>query len=331
MRSVSFVALTLALVLPMTAGAQFASLDPAAAGDAFTLSVDQQYPAPYSQATLSFLSGTVDITNATLTISVNGKETYKGAVQRLPVTLGGAGSVTVVKATVVYQGATYSKSVSIQPQEVVVIIEPIASVPPLYPGKPSVPPEGGVRLVAIANLRDANGKAGNASTYSYSWTVHGVKNLDSSGIGKSSIIVQSPLPYRDSAVSVDVKSPDGKLVGGTSLTFFTAEPSVRVYENDPLLGIRYDHALNGTYAIRGAESTLYAAPFSFPITNSAPLVQWFLNGSLAQTGKLITLRPAGSGEGSASLSLTTSSGGSSVSQEFSLLFGQEKSTNLFGL
>ena len=331
MRSVSLTALILALALPLSAGAQLGGIGATGTTDSFTLSIDDQYPAPYSRVAVSISSDSLDLAGASLSVSVGGKEIYKGSARTFAVTLGGSGSITVVKATVVYQGATYSQSLSIQPQDVALVAEPIASVPPLYPGNPSIPMGGNVRLVAVANLRDTNGKTSGAAGYAYSWTVDDTKAFNASGIGKSSIIVAAPLQYRDSKISVDVRSPDGKLVGGTSFTLSAGEPSVRIYENDPLLGIRYEHALTGSYAIKGAESTLYAAPFSFPMTDGAPLVQWYLNGSLAQTGSLITLRPAGSGEGTASLSLTASSGSSDVSQGLSLLFGGAKSTNIFGL
>lgn len=109
-------------------------------------------------------------------------------------------------------------------------------------------------------------------------------------------------------------------------------PFVRIYENDPLLGIRYDRAISGSYTISGAETTLYAAPFSLPTTGGAPFIQWFLNGSSAQTGNSITLRPTGSGEGNASLSLVASTGESNTATaNLSLEFGAEPGTNFFGL
>ena len=111
-------------------------------------------------------------------------------------------------------------------------------------------------------------------------------------------MVDSPLEYRSSSVSVVVQSQDGTLVGGDTLFagHWPSDPSVRIYENDPLLGILFDHALSDTYAITGAEDNLYAAPFALPTSSGAPLLQWFLNGDAAQTGDSITLRPTGSGK-----------------------------------
>ena len=327
-----FTFIVLILLLPIEAGAQSLGGLGEVSGDAFTLSVSPQYPSPYSQATVSILSGSVDVANSTITASVGGKEVYKGSARPFSVQLGKTGSITNVKVTAVSGGTSFSQTISVQPQDVVIIAEPISSAPILYSGKPLVPIDGSVRVVAMANLKDAGGKTFNPTTYSYAWTVDGVRIANSSGIGKSAIIVASPLQYRSRTVSVAVGSPDSALVGGTTFSLSAEHPSLRIYENDPLLGIRYDHALSGIYSISGAESTLYAAPFSLPTTRGAPFLQWFLNGSSVQTGTSITLRPTGSGQGSASLSLVASAGNSmAATTNLSLIFGAKPSINLFGL
>lgn len=319
------------IFFPILAGAQSLG-DLGGIGSSFTLSVAPQYPAPYGKATLSFLSSSLDLINATVTVTANGKKIYKGSVQPVAVTLGRGGEVMNVTATISSGGVNYSQTLSIQPQEVALIAEPISSAPPLYPGKPLVPLEGSVRVVAVANLKNASGKSLEPATLAYSWTVDGVQIANSSGIGKEAIMVASPLQYRERTVSVVVMSANGSLVGGASLSLSPLEPSVQIYENDPLLGILYDHALSGGYTIAGAESTLYAAPFSLPTTSGAPLIRWFLNGNAAQTGSSITLRPTGSGEGSASLSLVASAGSyTTATTNLSLSFGAKPGSNFFGL
>lgn len=332
MRSGFFIALSLILLLPLSAGAQSFGGMGNINGDAFSVSVNPQYPAPYSQATVSLLSGSLDLTNSIVSASVAGKEIYKGSPRPFSVRLGRAGSVTNVNVSVSSRGSTYTQAISIQPQDVVLVAEPISSSPPLYPGKSLVPLEGSVRVVAMANLKNATGGSPSPSTYSYSWTVDGMQIANSSGIGKSTIIVASPLQYRVRDVSVAIISSDGSLVGGAEMSLTGMEPSVRIYENDPLLGIRYDRALSGSFTINNAEATLYAAPFSLPTTNGAPLIQWFLNGDTAQTGNLITLRPTGSGRGTASLSLVASTGNTErTTANLSVSFGEKPSTNFFGL
>ena len=325
-------AFTLSLLLPIAVSAQSLGGLGDISGNPFTISASPQYPSPYSQATVSILSGSVDVINSTVTAFVGGKEIYKGSARPFSVQLGKTGSVTNVKVTVASGGASFSQTISIQPQDVVIIAEPISSAPPLYQGKSLVPIGGDVRIVAMASLKDSGGKSTSPTTYSYAWTVDDTRIANSSGIGKSAIIVASPLQYRSRTVSVAITNANGSQVGGASLSLSAEQPSLRVYENDPLLGIRYDHALSGSYSITGSESTLYAAPFSLPTTGGAPFIQWFLNSSSVQTGNLITLRPTGSGQGSASLSLTASSGDlTPITTVLSLIFGAKPSTNFFGL
>ncbi len=263
---------------------------------------------------------------------VAGKNIYKGNIQPMTVTLGKAGAVTQVEVSITSGGTQYSQSIAIQPQDVALVAEPISSAPPLYPGKPSVPLEGNVRVVAIANMRNASGKALDPHTLSYTWIVDKAQITNASGIGKEAIMVASPLQYRSREVSVSVMSQDGSLVGGSTLSLSALDPSVRIYENDPLLGVRFDHALFGSYSIKSAEATLFAAPFSFGTSRGSPTLEWFLNGVHAQTGGIITLRPSGNGQGSASLSLVASSGDyMRASTNLSLSFGTTKGFNLFGL
>ena len=332
MRSGLLIAFTLSILLPIATSAQSLGDLGSVSGEAFTLSVSPQYPSPYSQATVSLTSGSIELANTTMTASVGGKETYKGSVRPFSVTLGRTGSISNVKVTVTSGSASFSQTISIQTQDVVLVAEPISSSPPLYQGKSQVPIDGNVRIVAVANLKDAGGKTSSPAKYSYLWTVDGVRIANSSGIGKSAIIAASPLQYRSRSVSVAISSPDGSLVGGASMSLSAEQPYIRIYENDPLLGIRYERALSGNYTIDGTESTLYAAPFSISTTGGSPFIRWFLNGASAQTGNLITLRPTGKGRGTASLSLTASANGSeTATTNLSLIFGTKPDTNLFGL
>lgn len=329
MRHTIIATFALILLLPGVVSAQ--SIGSLGSTDTFSVSVSPQYPASYSQATLSFLSASIDLANAVLTVSVGGKQIYQGSVRPVAIPLGRAGSVAAISVTVTSAGVPYKQSLSVQPQDVSIIAEPISSAPVLYPGKPLIPIDGNTRVVAVASMKDAGGKTIDPTTLSYTWTVDGTQIANSSGIGKQAVIVASPLQYRSRTVSVVVRSQVGNLTGGGSLSLAPVEPSLRVYENDPLLGIRFDRALE-TYAIQDSEASLYAAPFSLPMSSGAPSIQWFLNGAAAQTGNLITLRPSGNGQGNTSLSLTASAGASAMATaNIPLSFGAKPSSNFFGL
>ena len=152
--------------------------------------------------------------------------------------------------------------------------------------------------------------------------VDDTKIVNASGIGKDTIVVASPMQYRERTVSVTVRSQDESVGSGASLSLAPQEPIIRIYKNDPLLGILYDHTISNSHTISGTETSFYGAPYSFPTTGGAPKLQWFLNGAMAQTGNSITLRPTGSGQGNASLSLVALAGDSTTATtNLSLSFG----------
>ncbi len=317
----------LMLVAPMAVSAQnMTSINP------FSITVTPQYPAPNSQVTLTALSASIDLANATMDVSANGKSVYKGSVRAVDVSVLGAGVLTNIRVVITSNGASASQTVSVRPQDLVLITEPLATAPPLYLGKALPPLGGSVRIVAMAGFKNGNGTALDPSTLSYAWRVDDALQANMSGIGKSAIIVATPLQYRNRSVSVVVQSQDGSLVTGSSLSLAPHEPTVRIYENDPLLGIRFDRALASSYSIADAESSLYAGLYSFPTGAGTPVINWYLNGALAQNGTTITLRPTGSGKGSASLSLVTAIGDlMSTTQSLQISFGAKSASNFFGL
>lgn len=315
------------MVIPLLVSAQTLG-----GSDPFTLSISPQYPLPYGQVIVTPTSGGINLSTAVMTVRVAGKEIYKGSSQPTAVLLGALGSLTTITVTMIVNGTPYVQTVNIRPEDVVLVAEPVSSAPVLYPGKPLVPLEGAVRVVAIAKLAGSSGAVADTSRLSYLWTVDGTRIENASGVGRSTLLVASPLQYRQRTVSVLVQTVDGSLVGGASLSLTAQEPTVRIYQQDPLLGVLFDHAVAGTFSLTGTEATLFAAPYSFPTSNNIPTLTWFLNGVRAQVSPSVTLRPAGRGQGTASLSLAASSGRAvTTTTNLSVLFGAPASTNFFGL
>jgi len=317
----------LAFLLPTVAFAQFTL----GGGEAFSLSLSPQYPQPGEGVLITPQSGVLDLANSTMSVSVNGKNIYSGNPKALTVPLARVGNTTSIITSITSDGKLYSKTTSLRPGDVSLSIEPIASVPALYPGKPLIPQSGKVRIVATADLRISPSNRIDPDTLSYTWTVDGATVANASGVGQNSIVIQTPLAYRKTSVSAVVQNRAGTLVGGDRLELSPQNPTVRLYVNDPLEGIVFDRALSGSYTMVGAETSLVAVPYSLSISQGLPALQWFLNGSVAERGDTITLRPEGSGRGGATLSVTATptSGAENAAAELSLIFGS--SNNIFGL
>jgi len=323
-RTILFSCIFSVFLLPISACAQTVPIT-------FSLTTTPAYPQPGSTVTLVANSDTIDLVTSTMTVTVNGTTVYEGNVSGVPITLAQTGS-TVIKAILSTDLGDYTQTLVISPQSVALIAEPLSSVPPLYPGKALIPAEGRVRFVAVASFYNTKGTLMDPAKLSYTWKIDGKTFSGLSGIGKSSIVADSPLEYRSRTVDVTVKSQEGSLSGGDTFTFSSDKPTVRIYKNDPLLGILFDHALSSNQKITGAEFALYAAPFSFSTTNGSASVNWFLNTAAAQSGNTITLRPTGNGQGTASVSCTVRKGDFAVaSQSLSVEFGSTDKSNFFGL
>lgn len=304
--------------------AQLTSTDP------LTLDLNPQYPAPYQTVTITPQSSTIDLSGSTLTFTANGTVVQRGSGQQAAnITLGGSGSVTKVVVTAVYNGTSYSSSLTIRPADVALLVEPVSTTHPFYEGGALVGDQGSVRIIAMPDLRTSSGAQIPPSSLEYTWK-SGDQVLESaSGIGKSVLTATAPVQYRSTTVSVTVSTPDQSIVGQAAVLISPSDPLIRIYENDPLLGPRYETALPDSITLSDSEDTYRAVPYFFTTT---PDLTWSLNGSASQTGKDITVRPAGGGKGSALLGVSASTGslGQSANANLSVTFGQS-SGGLFGL
>lgn len=299
----------------------------------FSLSVNPRYPAPFGTAVVTPLSTILDLSVSTMVASVNGTKVYEGNIQPFSITLGAPGTKTEVSVVITSGAKTYTKVLPLVPGDVALVIEPQSSAPPLYPGKPLIPRSGSVRVVAVTDFRSGSGAAISPSTLSYAWTVDDATLQTSSGFGKNSLSVSVPLQHRSRNVTVLVKTADGSQVGGKTLRISGNEPSVRMYESDPLLGVRFERALEDSFSIGESEVSLFGVPYSFGREGGAPTMSWLLNGSEAQLGPSLTLRPQGAGEGSASVSLSARKTATleQATAALTLMFGASSGGGFFGL
>lgn len=298
--------------------------------DVLTLSIDPTYPQPYQVVTVTPDSTQIDLSASTLTFTVNGKVIKQSTgMESAQVAMGGPGTVTTITVTALNNGNKYAASITIHPADVALILEPTSTSHPFYEGASLLGSEGRIRVIAVPDLRTSVGSPIPASNLVYTWK-NGEQILQSSsGIGKSVLVATAPVQYRDTVLSVIVSSQDSSIVGQASVLISPQSPFIRIYENDPLLGPLYDTALSGTVSLTDSEATYRAVPYFF---NTTPSTVWQVNGTPSQTGPDITVRPTGSGKGTAVLSVNASSGtlGQSVDAMLSVIFGS-KGTGIFGL
>ncbi len=298
--------------------------------DPLTVTINPDYPRPFQIVTVTPESTLIDLAASTVTFSVNGRVVQRGSgSESASVAVGGPGSVTTVTVTAVNNGNTYTESISIRPADVALVLEPTSTNHPFYEGGSLVGSEGRLRIVAVPDLRTSAGTPISSSNLVYTWKNGEQVLQSSSGIGKNVLSATAPVRYRDTVITVTVSSKDSSVVGQGAVRIAARDPIVRIYENDPLLGPRFENALPERVTLTDSEVTYRAVPYYF---SSTPALTWSLNGSASQTGPDITVRPAGNGKGTAVLNVSGSSGslGQSASRGLSVTFGS-RATSIFGL
>jgi hypothetical protein len=269
-----------------------------ATGDSFDIKIYPTYPRPYDVVNIAPNSTLINMSASTVTLSSSGKVIAKGTgTQRYDVQLGGPGSANSITVTVAGPSGTFSKNLTIRPSDVSLIAEPATTVHPLYQGSPLVGSQSSVHLIALADLRLASGRI-DPNTLVYNWMLGTQQLQPQSGIGKSTLTVVAPIRYRDATVSVVVTNQAGNVVGKASLTLTPANPLVRIYENDPLSGPRYEKALSDTFTMKDTESSFLAVPYFF---SKSPAIAWTIGGNAAAQGPVVTVQSSGRGSGVASI------------------------------
>jgi hypothetical protein len=313
-----------ALIAAVPAHAQFGN------SNSLTLEITPENPRPYDTITVTPRSDLLDLSTARITVSVGGTVIENGGgVQRVPITLGGPGSVNVIRAQAVIGGQTYSTQVTLRPADVSLVLEPVSSVHPFYQGAPLIASTGRVRIIALPDLRTSPTTRLNPGTLIYTWRWGDQLLTDRSGIGRSTLEVTAPVRYRDADITVTVTNPDQTIVAESTTRVAAQDPLVRIYPADPLMGPDFDHALTGGFTLLGEEAAFRGVAYFF---GAKPSLAWSINSQPASADREVTVRTTGNGQGSATLSLTAlnSDTAQSATARLPVSFGGGRTNNIFG-
>ena len=162
------------------------------------------------------------------------------------------------------------------------LVDSDSYTPPFYRGR-ALPAIGtSIRLVALAHPPTIGGIAQSPSNLIYTWKQDDRVVGNVSGQGRSSATLPSAMLYGSTNIEVDVESTNHILVGSATISIPATEPAVLLYEDNPLIGIAFNHALANTNVIPETEATFAAVPF-FASASSAndPRLEysWTLNAN----------------------------------------------------
>lgn len=279
----------------------------------FSLQLSPEIPGPGSTVSAQVQSYGENLARAHITWSLNGKIIDDGVgIVGTSFVVGAIGSSNILRVSATLpSGRSLSTSATIRPAGVDLLWQSRVYTPPFYSGKASVPYDASITFSAIPFFVGADGTRLNPANLTYTWHLNGLVLGNISGRGAQTVTMPGPKIYRGVTVSVDVSNADGSIRATRSTSFNGEQPFILFYEDDPLLGVRFERSLPQSVSLTRTEATISAFPYFFSTENRGGGLlsyTWTLNGAPAspsnQNPADLVLRQTGGAAGTASIALS---------------------------
>lgn len=255
------------------------------------ISVVPKYVQPNSTISVSVEAYSIDLNSATISWSVDGVP-YSGSAgnTHIAVPVGDVGeSVVVTVGAQTPQGQRFDLRRVITPAEAAIVWEADTYTPPLYKGRSLFTSQSTLHFVAIPNIV-RNGSRVPNSQLVFTWEHDGTILGSKSGTGQDSLTLTGSILSQPEVVAVEVKTLDGAISTRERIVVPIIGSRVRIYEDTPLLGTRFERALGATEIVTNQEITLRAYPYFMPVTDPRSLVWDWIVGDIHTYDQQITLR-----------------------------------------
>lgn len=245
------------------------------------ISVDfsNKYPDPNETVSVSVVSYTTDLNKADITWLINDViQMNETGATKFSFTVGDVGSITKLSLNITKRGGgTFSKEYVFNIAEVDLMYVAQTTVPPLYDGKALFSNQSAVKIFAEPRFIDSSGALISKDRLVYSWEVSDFNRQDLSGIGKDFIEYKGSLITRPLVVGVTVSAIDSKAYARKKIVLSPTNQNILIYENNPLLGVMYEQAINDDFILDREEVTLKAENIFFNKSDDIDIF-WSLNG-----------------------------------------------------
>lgn len=327
-----------ALLAAATVHAQFSVVP-----DPVQYIVAPETPEPADKVTISAQGVGGFLGGATITWTQNGTVALSGVgASTFTFTAGAIGSQTHIQVRIVSstQG-TFTHDFVFLPSLVNLVWEAETSVPPYYRGKALYSAGSKAKVVAFPVVL-INGARVPASNLTLQWTLNDEPVADQSGLGRTTLSFTGNQLQTEENVAVTVYYGASKIAYG-AVTIPATNPAILFYDKDALRGVLYDSAMPSAVSLTSKEITLQAVPYYFSNSSfktGGLSYAWTLNGEdavgPASAQGLLTLRQAGTGQGSATVGVSLQNTEpdkyvQAASTAIQLIFGHSSDTSLFGL
>ena len=255
------------------------------------INVVPKYPEPNKSVSVSLGASSISLNNSQISWYVNDTLQTSGTGEtQFNYQLGDVGEqTTIAVALQTTDGRQLQNEVVITPAEVDIVWEANTYTPPFYRGRSLFSSESTLTLLAVPNIV-RNGSTIPSSQLIYTWEHDSTVLGSKSGTGKNSLTLTGSVLSQSEVVAVEVKTLDGSIKARERIVIPITNSFIRIYEDNPLLGVRFHKSLDATTNISNEEITLQAVPFFVPIGHPRGLVWDWVVGDVHTYDHEITLR-----------------------------------------
>ena len=277
-------------------------------GSPIEIGVNPEHPRAGNQVTLTVSDPQEEVGTTAYMWLVNEVVVDQGIGHKsIAITARAEGTTETVRVIAIENGIARGDAVTIiRPASVDIIWEGGTYTPPLYIGRPLPTAQSTVTVIAIPHL-PVNGTEAESESLIYSWKMGGVTLQKQSGYGKSSITVTPPRFGAAFSVSVLVSNRNGTVVAENSVLIQPQTPSIIIYEDAPLIGVRFNKAETGLFPFINEEVSFVAYPLFVSNMNDVSYT-WNLDTSPFAVDparpRAATFRKVGGGKGTHTVSVS---------------------------
>lgn len=247
----------------------------------------KEVPEQGDSLTVFVESNTIDLSRARATWFVDGvSKKTANAKDRLTLTVPYKSETLVSVSVETGEGMIITSERSIMPQSLTLLWQADSYVPPFYKGKRKLPFEGTVTFIPIGTLRERDGVVIPPSELVYTWKKNGTVLGSLSGLGKSTLTLQSDIIGREFDIVLNVSSRTGEALAMTGTYVEPTTIDTIIYKDDPLTGLELNRAGNrGIFSFEG-ETHFFVIPyFVSAFRTGDPRIKsvWTINNEKADT------------------------------------------------
>ena len=271
----------------------------AAGLDLVNITMTPKTPGENQNVTVSIESYAVNLNSSSIIWYVNKDPKKQGIGEKsLALHTGNFGEKMTVDIVILSaDGRKIEKQVVIAPSEIDLLWEAQTYTPPFYKGKALPTYKSLVKMTAIPRY---NSEMSDPSRFTYLWKYNRTLGVGE-GLGRTSALIDVGYAGTPIPVTLDVSLPGEDWSGSQYTTVTAKEASLVLYEQAPLLGIQFNHALRTEITGSGNQFTLRAVPYFFSKEdqeNGDLFYGWTVNGATIVPGadpSILTLNKKGSG------------------------------------